>query len=312
MKKNFLYAVLLSLVIVVLAHSFSLAGGTYPEFTVGNLTSYSGGNRITDIEESLQGVPKLKEIQITLKGAERFATKRPIPEGKIPNSSNGLVNANSPIILTANGNNISFTHSIGTGDFNHVRMINSKGRTVAKIDDKAMERVDFQHRTLNVKLSSGSENYYVEFVNEYKGVIYECYYVLLNIKTGKEVYKHNNEPARDPKDDAIMKEYMQSRGITNESDLTGEDYENLVEMYHDRADTPEEKLFNSITKDYMRKNNISSRSKLTESDYDNITAIFQKEYMKKIAPSKAPSKKGSSYSPKSQPKSKSSGKKKNK
>ena len=282
-KEKFLTVVLISLVIVFVANSLSFAGGTDPEFNLGNITEYSCKDRKIEIQEQHAGVPRLKLIRVVYPRTGRLA-KKVVPEGKIPNASNALiVNPNSPINITTNGNYFSFTKSIA-GDYSFARIINSKGRTVAEFDDDAMGRVDFQQRTLNINLPSKSENYYVEVRNQYNGKIYDCIYVLLNVRAGKEVYKHNNAPTANPKYEKRMndsrREYMQQKGITNEMDLTDNDYENIVEASHEKADTPEEKLLNSITKDYMKKHNIPSRSQLTDKDYQKIIDIFTKQYTK--------------------------------
>ena len=176
--KNVLRVILCAALLFVSTCYVSFAGGTYPKFDIGNIVSYSGGNNIVKADRTYLE----SETTITIfndEGSESY----PIPEGKIPAESDGLVNANSPVKIKAAGNSIYLRLPLG-GDYNFLRLIDSKGRTLAALDEALMEKLNQEGRLCYVKLSS-RQNYYAEIVSEYKGSVSGCFYVLLNIEAGK-------------------------------------------------------------------------------------------------------------------------------
>lgn len=187
MAKKFLYVLGFVMLLALLTSSLATAGGIPPNFTIGNIESCSGGNNLVKVEKSGQS------CQITIPDEDINNKAIFVPEGKVPTVAEGLVNAESPINIKARGNSISFYLSLNE-DYNFVRMIDSAGRTVAALDETTQETLNQEGRYCAVKLSSRA-NYYVEIICESNGVVYDCYYVLLNIEAGK-LDTFNNKSSR--------------------------------------------------------------------------------------------------------------------
>ena len=309
--KKFICSILIVLSAVIFFCEFAQADPP-PLFYISNLREISGGNNnaklIVSAAMTFNGKTDLRGggAEVDILGGR--AARRPVNR-KTPSAKDGLINQDAPIILTANGNTITFAFD----DYQYVgqtmRVLDSKGNVLGNVPD--------EHSKFTLQLSSQEQDYYVE-IKDYGGY---CY-VLVKAKTGP-VYKEASTnrviyeaPAElqkiYDKHQPIAQAYMKEHSIKDMSDLTQQDHEVISKRFMASLTPSERELLlahgnkvQSIISSYMKEHSISDQRKLTVQDWNVINERIQKADAELIqAPAKTSSRSQSASTKKAKKKRK--------
>ncbi len=171
-------------IIIIASASSCFADSIPPYAAIENASEIMGGNDAVYVSANdgtnTDGSP-LPDITILT----HIRSTLPIRRGNIPTRENSLLNPHDPVEITAQNDTITLSDWGGDNVYS-VRLFDAKGELVEVNSEE-----DSRKYPVTVKLSSQSEDYYLEFMQkdltdeDAEGDTEYCY-VLLKVKRGSE------------------------------------------------------------------------------------------------------------------------------
>ena len=209
---------------------------------------------------------------------------KPVSANTVPTAKTGLLNPDSPIVMTAYSNKVylGFNHNLAS--FYSARLLDSKGKLLGSAKSYGSDE------PVQITLQRGTKNYYLEFANENK-----YYYILLN---------RGSDNVRPAEDKAITRRVAELKASNQQKLQKAQEYEQLIQAYmkrhnitachalterdmmainkeYDRAHGVEEDEvvsgMQAVIDNYMKQHGKKSISELTQKDMEEIGKLMMDE-----------------------------------